>query len=62
MRQRRTDSPVHMTFALPSEVRDLVDSLERHFRDKEQARVTKSQVVERAVRALAKKVNGGGKG
>ncbi len=58
MRNRRTDSPVHMTFAVSSEVRDLVDTLERHFREKEQVRVTKSQVVERAVRALAKKVNG----
>ncbi len=58
MRQRRTDEPVHCTYILSKEADGLISRLVAHFTEKEQRRATRSEVVERAVRALAKKVNG----
>ncbi len=58
MRQRRTDSPVHCTYILSKEADGLITQMVSRLNADGQKRVTRSEVVERAVRALAKKVNG----
>ncbi len=58
MRQRRTDNPVHCTYVLSREADVLITKLVLKYGVAENKRVTRSEVVERAVRALAKKVNG----
>jgi hypothetical protein len=53
---RRNDHPLKCTHVLSREAARMLVLLERHLTDISGAKVTKSEVVERAVRALAKKV------
>jgi hypothetical protein len=56
MGQRRHDEPVRRTYNVSDEVKCLIADLAVHFSKREHRCATKSEVVERAVRALAKKV------
>ncbi len=58
MAQRRTDDFRHCTYSLAVEVDKLIGQLSLHLTAKEGRRISRSQVIERAVKALAKKFDG----
>lgn len=56
MNQRRVDRPVRRIYVLSTEAALLVNTLSSRLSDQEHRPVSKSEVAERAVRALAKKL------
>jgi hypothetical protein len=56
MNPKRTDGGKAVTYTLAADVRELIPALADHFSAKEQRRVPEREIVERAIRALAKRL------